>query len=158
MEKRLVKAVIQSDLINKNLRRETCGVRPVTSKGFSLIEVAIAIALLALFFGGMLGIFERGAIASRKTQERTVAHSLARAAFEQYASWSALDGLDGSTDGTVTNGAYALTVSTLNNITYTPVLTIANGPIFPLQLKQLSLTITWTGAPPFTISTLKANY
>jgi prepilin-type N-terminal cleavage/methylation domain-containing protein len=126
-------------------------------KGFSLIEVAIALALLALFFGGMLGIFERGAIASRKTQERTVAHNLARAAFEQYASWSDLDGLDGTTDGVVINGAYPLTVSTLNNIAYTPVLTIANGPIFPLQLKQLSLAITWASGT-FTISTLKADY
>lgn len=127
------------------------------AKGFSLIEVAIALALLALFFGGMLGIFARGAIASRKTQEHTVAHSLARAAFEQYASWSALDGLDGSTDGVVTNGAYTLTVSTINNITYTPVLMITDGPIFPLQLKQLSLTITWA-SETFTISTLKADY
>lgn len=127
------------------------------AKGFSLIEVAIALALLALFFGGMLGVFERGAMASRKTQERTVVHSLARAAFEQYAFWSALDGLDGATDGVVTNGAYALTVSTLNNITYTPILTITDGPISPLQLKQLSLTITWTGGT-WTISTLKADY
>ena len=124
-------------------------------KGFSLIEVAIALALLALFFGGMLGIFERGAIASRKTQERTVAHSLARAVFEQYASWSALDAL--SVAPGVTNGIYPPTASTINNITYTPSLTIADGPIVPTQLKQLSLTIAWS-AGTFTISTLKADY
>lgn len=131
--------------------------RPETRKGFTIIEVAAALALLVLFFGGMLDIFDRGAIASRKTQEYTVAHSLARAAFEQYASWSALDGLDGITNGIVTNGAYALTASTLNNITYTPALTITDGPIFPLQLKQLSLTIAWASRT-FTISTLKADY
>lgn len=146
-------------LTTHDSRRKTQDARHKTqdTKGFSLIEVAIALALLALFFGGMLGIFERGAIASRKTQERTVAHNLARAAFEQYASWSALDGLDGSTDGVVTNGPYPLTVSTLNNITYTPVLTIGNGPIVSLQLKQLSLSITWA-SETFTISTLKADY
>lgn len=48
MEKRLPKAVIQTDLLNKNLRPETCDLRPVTSKGVTLIELIMVITIVGI--------------------------------------------------------------------------------------------------------------
>lgn len=129
------------------------------NKSFSLIEVAIALALLALILGGMLEIFNRGFSSARKTRQRAVVYNLARGILEDYSDWDSLDGLDGSVDAVVTNGAYALNPATitLNNVTYTPVLTISDGPTFPNKLKRTSLTVTWAGGS-FTLNTLKADY
>ena len=148
-----------------------------TKRAFSLIEIAIAIALFALIFGGMLAVFERGAIASKKTQQQAAAYNLARVVLEQYSDWNTLDQLNSAgcaTDALVTNTiipysplnqpaclANAFSISTLNTIAYTPGLAISDGPITPLQLKRLDVTITWTdGVTPksITLSTLKANY
>lgn len=133
----------------------------MTRKAFSLIEVAIAIAVLALVFGGTLAVFDRGAAASRKTKQQAAAYNLARATLEEYSNWTALDGLDGSTDGLVTNNAYTLPVITLNSVAHTPTLTISDGPISPAQLKLLNATIAWTDgsiARNVSLLTLKANY
>lgn len=121
------------------------------NKSFSLIEIAIAIALLALIFGGMLAVFDRGAIAARKTQQQAVAYGLARAFLEQYSNWG----------GLASNGTYSLGSNILNNITYATTLTISDGPINPTQLKRLDITVSWIdGVTPrnVTIATLKANY
>jgi prepilin-type N-terminal cleavage/methylation domain-containing protein len=132
-------------------------------KGFSLIEVAVAISVLGLMFGGMLMVFDRGALASRKTQQQAVAYNLARAFLEQYSNWNGLDGLDGAFDGVVTNNTYTNPPlpATINNIVYIPSLAVSDGPINPTQLKQLDITISWTDgavARNVTLSTLKANY
>lgn len=131
--------------------------------GFSLIEVAVAIALLALVFGGTLAVFNQGAIASRKTQQQAAAYGLARAFLEQYSDWNSLDILDGSLDGVVTNNTYVNppAPATLNNIAYTPSLAVSDGPVNPTQLKRLDITISWIDgaiARSITIATLKANY
>lgn len=131
--------------------------------GFSLIEVAVAIALLALVFGGTLAVFNQGAIASRKTLQQAAAYGLARAFLEQYSDWNSLDILDGSLDGAVTNNTYTNppAPAALNNITYTPSLTVSDGPINPTQLKRLDITISWTDgviARSITIAALKADY
>ena len=133
--------------------------------GFSLIEVAIAIAVLALLLARIVEVFNRGAIALRRTQQQAAAYNLARGIMEQYSDWGRLDLLDGIADGALTNGIYSspplpLPV-TLNNITYTPSLTISDGPILPVQIKQLDLTISWTdGVTPrsITLAALKADY
>ncbi|TAN62304.1 hypothetical protein EPN16_01885 [bacterium] len=132
-------------------------------KSFSLIEVAVAIALLALVFGGALAVFSQGAVASRKTQQQAVAYSLARAFLEQHSDWNSLDILDGSLDGAVTNSTYANppAPAAINNILYTPSLAVSDGPINPTQLKRLDITISWMDgaiARNITIATLKANY
>lgn len=131
--------------------------------GLSLIEVVIAIAILALISGGMLAVFDQGVVATRRTQQETAANSLARAFLEQYSNWNSLDILDGSSDGIVTNNTYTNppAPAAINNITYIPSLTISNGPINPTELKRLVITVSWTdGATPrnMTITTLKANY
>lgn len=131
--------------------------------GFSLIEVAVAIALLALVFGGSLAVFSQGAVASRKTQQQATAYSLAREFLEQYSDWNSLDILDGSLDGAVTNNTYMNppAPATINNMLYTPSLTVSDGPINPAQLKRLDITISWMDgsiARNITIATLKADY
>ena len=129
---------------------------------FSIIEVTIAVAVLALVFAGMLAVFHQGAAAAKKTQQQAVAYNVARAALEEYSSWADLDGLDGITDGVVTNNSYARAAVTLNNIIYTPTVTIAAGPV-PLTpgLRQITVIISWMDgitARTISVSALKANY
>ena len=134
--------------------------RKMVIKGFSLIEVAIAIVVLGLVAGTVVSVFAAGAKAARKTQQQTVAYNLARAVLEQYSDWTSLDQLDGL-DGIVTNQVNGRPAVTLNNIIYTPTLTISDGPISPAQLKLLNATIDWTDgsiARNISVSTLKANY
>jgi len=111
----------------------------------------------------MLGIFSKGYWHLRKTRIHVVAYNLARGITEQYSNWTALDGLDGTVDDTVTNGTYENPPNpvTLNNVTYTPQLIIADGPIYPTRLKRINLVISWPeGAVNrnVTIYTLKADY
>lgn len=146
--------------------RDMCGYNKLVmrgAKGFSLIEVAVAIALLALVFGGTLAVFDRGAIASRRTQQQAAAYSLARSFLEQYSDWNSLDILDGSLNGVVTNNTYVNppAPAALNNIAYTPSLAVSDGPTNPTQLKRLDITVSWTDgaiARSITIATLKADY
>jgi len=136
-------------------------------KGFSLIEVIAALTIMALIVGGMLGIIWQGFAAGRNSQQRTVAYSLARAILEEYSNWTRLDGVDGTFDGWVNNGNYtddlsipnpdSLSPITINNITYTPALTISNGPSYPNDLKQFDVNISW-GTENYSLTTLKANY
>jgi prepilin-type N-terminal cleavage/methylation domain-containing protein len=55
-------------------------------KGFSLIEIVIAVGILALIVGGMLEIFQQGFGAAKKSQDRTIAYSLAREKLEEKSS------------------------------------------------------------------------
>lgn len=137
-------------------------------RGFSIVEVAIAVALLALILGGMLEIFARGFSAMRKSNQRTIAYSLVRRIAEVYSDWGRLDTLDAGTPGVVANGVYTddptepaaadvLNPVTINGIVYTPSLTISNGPVYPNELKQVAITVSFA-AYTYTITTLKANY
>ncbi len=148
---------------NKFRKARFCKFLCRMKKGFSLIEVAIAIGVLTLLFGGMLAVFDRGALAARKTQQQAAAYNLARAFLEEYSDWNSLDGLDGSVDGMVTNGAYTNppAPAIINNITCTPTLTVSDGPLAPAQLKRLDIAIAWTDgtiARNIVVTTLKANY
>ena len=126
---------------------------------FSLIEVSIAVLILALISGGMLEIFFQGFNAAKKSMERTTAYSLARGIIEEYSDWDTLDKLDGTYDGTVTNGVYTNPPNqvSLSGVSYTPTLTVADGPIHPDKLKQLTVTVSW-GTESYTLTTLKADY
>ncbi|MFH0790311.1 MAG: prepilin-type N-terminal cleavage/methylation domain-containing protein [Candidatus Omnitrophota bacterium] len=137
-------------------------------KGFSIVEVAIAVALLALIFSGMLEIFARGFSAMRKSNQRTIAYSLVRRIAEVYSDWNRLDTLDAGTPGVVTNGVYTddpaepaaadtLNPVTINGIVYTPNLTISNGSVYPTELKQIAVNVSFA-AYTYTITTLKGNY
>lgn len=52
-------------------------------RGFSIIEVAISLTLLALVFSGMFAVFDRGFLATRKSRLRTIAYSLIREKLEE---------------------------------------------------------------------------
>ena len=131
--------------------------RAFNKKSLSLIEVGIALVLLALILTGMLRVFSQGFAQSRKTQESTSAVSLAREVLEFYYDWNELDDLDGTSDGVVTNGTYNPAAFNINNVNYTFSLVVSDGPVSPTRLKQLSLTTTWVNGA-ITINTLKANY
>jgi prepilin-type N-terminal cleavage/methylation domain-containing protein len=147
-------------------------------RGFSLIEVMIAVAILATLVTGMLGVIGQGFLTGRNSQQLTVAYSLAREILEEYSLWDNLDKLDSgscASDGTLVNNTYSSSNQpactqyvfnsiTLNNVVYAPRLMIANGPCISgipcvpsNQLHQLTVTISWlTNSRSFT--TLKANY
>ena len=52
-------------------------------KAFSIIEVTIAVAILALVLGGMLAVFHQGAKASLKTRQQAIAYNLLREKLEE---------------------------------------------------------------------------
>jgi len=130
-------------------------------KALSLIEVCVAIVIVAIVLASMLGVFSKGYWHLRKTRTRTVAYNLARGITEQYSNWTALVTIAGSPPaiGTYTNPPDPVI---LNNVTYTPSLAISNGPgPDPNRLKRLNITISWVEdgvAKNFTVTTLKANY
>ena len=117
---------------------------------FSLIEVGIAMAVLALVLAGMIGIFSQGFYQSKKTQEFTVAYSLAREKLEEKFAWP------------VTNES---TTETFNDITYTINSVVSDGPCPSAmagcppnnELDQLDVTVTW-GVESITLSSFKADY
>ena len=115
--------------------------------GFSLIEVVVAVVILTSVISVMIGIFWQGFNAGIKSQERTVAHNLAKGIMEQYSDWATLPAI----------GTYPIPPVTLNNITYTPQLAIAAGPIYPNELKRIDVTMSWR-TENYTLTTLKANY
>ena len=121
-------------------------------KGFSLIEVVVAIAILALLLGGLLAIFSQGFKVAQRTGHQAVAVNLARAAAEEYSSWGMVN---------ITSGVYTLGDVNLNNVTYGRTMQIFDHPDFPSQLKRLEVVISWPEGGTtknLTISTLKADY
>ena len=121
-------------------------------KGFSLIEVVVAIAILALLLGGVLAIFSQGFNAAKRTRNQAGAVSLARAAAEEYSSWESANR---------TSGTYNLGDVNLNNVTYGRTMQISDDPDFPGQLKRLDAVLSWPEGGTtknLTISTLKADY
>jgi len=133
-------------------------------KGFSLIEVIAALTIMVLILGGMLGILWQGFAAGRNSQQRTVAYNLARQFMEEYSDWVRLTARAGNppVNGSYTNPPNPVII---NNITYTPILTISDGPCVPgmpfcppnTELKQLNVTVSW-GIESYTLTTFKANY
>ena len=123
---------------------------------FSLIEVSIA---LLLIIGGLLIVFNQGFYFTNRIKNRLVAYNLAQKILEEYFDWEELDTLDGNSDGIVTNGSYTDPPYpvTINNVTYTPVLDISDGPVLGTHLKHIEVTISW-GGKSFTLGCLKAHY
>lgn len=160
------------------LRPDMLRCNSVEERGFSLIEVVIAVAILATLVTGMLGTIGQGFLTGRNSQQITVAYSLAREILEEYSLWGNLDKLNSgscASDGLVTNNTYSpsnqpactqyvFNTITLNNIVYTPRLMISNGPCISgvpcppsNELHQLNVTISW-GTSSRSFTTLKANY
>lgn len=120
-------------------------------RGMSLIEVAAAAAILALISTGVFEAFWQGFREARKSRMFTAAQNLSRGFLEQYSDWGSLPA----------NGSYSLGSSIINNIAYSVVLTISDGPINPAQLKRLDITVSWADGAisrNVAIATLKADY
>ncbi|RLI02083.1 hypothetical protein DRO38_04365 [Candidatus Bathyarchaeota archaeon] len=112
-------------------------------KTLSLIEVGVAVFVFALLATGMLGVFNQGFNAALKTKERTVAWNIACSIMEVYSDWNSLETLAGSppSNGSYTNPPNPIT---LNGITYSPTVTISDGPVGPSsELKQIDVTVNW---------------
>jgi len=112
-------------------------------KGLSLIEISIAVVILTLIAGGMLGIFSQGFNAAEKSQERTAAYSLAREKLEESFRYPFPSNSSGTT--------------TRDNIVYNWTLTVSDDPIYPGELKRLAVAVSW-GTENYTLVTLKADY
>lgn len=119
-------------------------------KGFSLIEVSIAIVLISLIVSGTLGVFSQGFSYLKKYRERTVAYNLGREVMERYSNWGSLPA-----NGTHSNPSPYPAI--LNKITYNVNLTILPDPVYPTVLKQINVVVSW-GTQSYTLVALKANY
>ncbi len=145
--------------------------------GFTLLETVASMAVLAFIITGTFAIFYQGFRSSKKSKDMVAAVNLARGVLEEYSDWDTLDKLDDGlgacgTDGNVVNAtydwsnpppcsSYIFPIITLNNVSYASALTISDGPIDGNNLKQLSVTISWTvggNAKSLTMKTLKAYY
>jgi Tfp pilus assembly protein PilV len=127
--------------------------------GLSLIEVTVSIVILAIICGGMFSVSSQGFAASRKSRERIAASMFAKEILEEYADWNRLAAMTGGNpplNGTYANPPAAVT---RNNVTYTPSITVSNGPvaIAANQLKQLEVTVSWPNGS-ITMRTLESNY
>jgi len=116
---------------------------------FSLIEVSAALLIVGLIIGGVLMVFSQGFSLASTTKKKVVAYNLAQGILEEYFDWSAISGLG--------NGSHTLDPVTINDVTYTPRLTISDGPVLGTHLKHIEVTVSWDGGN-FTLVCLKAHY
>lgn len=115
--------------------------------GFSIIEVTIALAVLAIVFAGVTTVLDRGFIAARKTKLRTTAYSLLREKVEEKFStavWPPVSEAQAPVSG-FTGFERSVTVTN-------PYLGYAG-------LSLITVTVLWdSNAKSQAISTIKANY
>lgn len=115
--------------------------------GFSIIEIAIALAVLALIFGGMMSVLDRGFLAARKTNKRTTAYSLLREKLEEKFStavWPPVSEAQAAVPG-FTGFQRSVTVTN-------PYLGFGS-------LALINVTVLWdSGAQSQSINTIKADY
>lgn len=116
-------------------------------RGFSIIEVTISLAVLALIFGGMLSLLDRGFIAARKTNKRTTAYSLIREKLEEKFStavWSPTSEAQAAVPGFT---GFQRSVA------------VTNPYLGFNSLALINVTVLWdTGTQSQSINTIKANY
>lgn len=117
-------------------------------RGFSLIEISIAVALLALILGGMLGIFWQGFNAARRSQERAVAYSLAREKLEEYS------GVPLAPNGSTTEDYGQIPEFP----DFKRVVNVSDY-LYPGRLKRITVTVFWNSDQNSgSFVTLKADY
>jgi Tfp pilus assembly protein PilV len=135
-------------------------------KGITIIEVCVSIAIFATLLLSMLSIFQQGYRYLGVSRERTTAVNLAQEIIEENSNWTQLQRFDATPGVTPHSGPvssatpYALSSVTLNEITYTRSLTIADGPYSAAQLKKITATVSWSRSGrnfSVTLSTLKSD-
>lgn len=117
------------------------------NKGLSLIEVTVAVAILALVFGGMLGVFWQGFNTGEESKRRTIAYSLAKEGLERKSTFSPWPPTSESRAGVSGFSGFerevAVTCPYLGNN----------------DLARIRITVWWNnGSRNQSFETLKANY
>lgn len=125
-------------------------------KGFSLIEVAVAITILGLIAGGMVAIFWQGSKVTDSSKKKVVAVSLAREKLEELSEDSVLPDNSGSDAyGNITG----FTEFRREWNVYWADLDGVLGPDYPGNLAQIDVRVYWNNnAENISISTLEASY
>ncbi len=117
-------------------------------KGFTIIEVAVSIAVLSVILGGVLGMFWQGELSLKKSRENIAAYNLARERLEEYSDVSL------PVNGTATED--------YNSITDYPQfkrVTVVSDYAYPGELKRINVTIYWNAdLSMLSFETLKADY
>ncbi len=115
-------------------------------RGFSLIEIVVAIAILTMIAGGMLNVFYQGFIAAKKSQNRTIAYSLGREKLEENYLWPPSSSIENY-------GAISEFPAFRRTVTVTP------HPVYPVELRQVVVTVFWdSDQDSQSFTTLKADY
>lgn len=119
-------------------------------RGFSLIEISIALVIMTLVAAGMLEAFSLGFGYLKKSQEREVIYSLAQEVMEGYFDWNTLP-----PNGNYTNPTPYPAI--INGASYDVRLNISDSPIQPAELKQIEVIVS-RGTESYSLLTLKADY
>jgi prepilin-type N-terminal cleavage/methylation domain-containing protein len=149
-------------------------------RGFSLMEMLIALAVLLIALSSMFGVFSQGAKYLAQIKAALPAYMVARNTVEKYFSWAQLDGLDNVVDNAVTNGEYShatdparfplvnmtLFTPSAANASYTSGINITNvtnpagTTMYPNRLKRMKVSVAWFDGNNrvFNLTTLKADY
>jgi prepilin-type N-terminal cleavage/methylation domain-containing protein len=133
-----------------------------TFQGLSLIEVCVAIAILAIILVSLSGIFNQGYRFLRKTRMNYFACFLAQEQMEnlthQYI-FPLLDADRGCFNRTVTSlGGPSQNFTRQVNISYPA--TVGSVPAVRANLAEINVTVSWrgqTGVQNFTLVSLVAN-
>lgn len=115
------------------------------NKAFSLIEIVIAIAILALILGGMTAIFSQGYLYLRKVRYKTIALALLQEKLEEESHWPPTSSSEGY--GSISGYADFRREVTVSDYLY------------PGQLKKVTVSVWWdSDKNSKSISTLVGNY
>ncbi len=119
----------------------------VRKRGFSLIEISIAIAALALISSGVIGMFGQGFSYLKKSKERSIAYNLAQEKLEEKLSlspWPPTSEIKATVAGFP--GFYRQVITTSPYAGYS-------------DLAQIRVTVWWNNdKEQQSFDTLKANY
>jgi prepilin-type N-terminal cleavage/methylation domain-containing protein len=113
-------------------------------KGFSLVEVLVAIAILGLIASAFIGSLSTGAIATRLQGEDLTARNLAQSQMEKLK--AAVYDNDGATYSSIsTPSGYSISIS-------------ANPAIYTdTNIQKLTVTVSHNGSAVFSLEDYKVN-
>ncbi len=117
-------------------------------KGFTIIEVAVSIAVLSVILGGIMGVFWQGEISLKKSRENISAYNLARERLEEY-----------SNTPLASNGAITEDYNSIADYPQFKRITVISDYTYPGELKRINVTVYWnTDLSSLSFETLKADY
>ncbi len=117
-------------------------------KGFTIIEVAVSIAVLSVILGGVLGMFWQGELSLKKSRENIAAYNLARERLEEY-----------SNTPLASNGTTTEDYNFIVDYPQFKRVTVVSDYTYPGELKRINVTVYWnTDLSSLSFETLKADY